>query len=72
MKSLFYVIKPAPMLFVLALAFPKGVHQYYFCHPHQFSPITSVLHHSAGMLTCCVNIAVDYCTEQCTVMNITP
>ena len=63
LKSLFYVIKPAPMLLVLALAFLTGVHQYYFCHPCQFSPIMSVLYHSAEMLTC--HVTLPLITAQC-------
>jgi len=52
LTNLFYVIKPAPVLSMLFLAFLTDVHQYYFWHPCQFSPIMSTLYHSAEMLTC--------------------
>ena len=63
LKSLFCVIKPAPLFSMLSLAFLTGVHQYYFCHPCQFSPIMSALYHSAEILTCRATLLLF--TAQC-------
>lgn len=60
MKSWFYAMK---CFLMLSLAFLTGVHQYYFCHPCQFSPIMSALYHSAEMLTC--HITLPLITAPC-------